>query len=69
MDWAGPRHRRGQPWTVSVGVPALRCDTDLWLDLAATHHFKGKKANGIERLLTFNVSDFATDSAFTILAP
>jgi len=53
---------------------------DLWLDLVATHDLKGKrvhdahllatmKANGIARLLTFNVTDFPTDAAFTILAP
>jgi predicted nucleic acid-binding protein len=53
---------------------------DLWLDLVATHDLKGKrvhdahllatmKANGIERLLTFNVGDFPTDPGYTILAP
>ena len=53
---------------------------DLWLDLVATYDLKGKrvhdahllatmKANGISRLLTFNVTDFPSDPAFTILAP
>jgi len=53
---------------------------DLWLDLVVSHDLKGKrvhdahllatmKANGIARLLTFNVGDFPIDPAFTILAP
>lgn len=53
---------------------------DLWLDLVATHDLKGKrvhdahllatmKANGVARLVTFNVDDFPTDPAFTVLDP
>lgn len=51
---------------------------DLWLDIVVRHELKGKrihdahllatmKANGVQRLLTFNVSDFPPIKGITIL--
>ena len=52
----------------------------LWLELVVSHEIKGKcvhdahllatmKANGVTRLLTFNVADFPAGTGFTILSP
>ena len=53
---------------------------DLWLELVVTHELKGRpihdahllatmQANGVTRLLTFNVSDFPALAGLTILTP
>ena len=53
---------------------------DLWLDIVAAHGLKGKrihdahllatlKANGLTRLLTFNVADFPPEPGISIVTP
>jgi len=82
LGWSGPKTRaaiegfRGR-FTVLAEPPK---EIDLWRDLVAKYDLKGKrvhdahllatmKANGVARLLTFNVGDFPADPAITILAP